>query len=89
MSEQRNFQYISVLLITEENKIEQIWGIHCAQARKHASEGSTLALKPEADVARSPKQGYQPHKKDLCPPKMYRKKTIVEFDSPGKIESFQ
>ena len=38
-----------------------------AQARKHASE-STLALKPRADVTRSPKQGYQwPHKKDMCP----------------------
>ena len=38
---------------------------------KHASEGSTLALKPRADVTRSPKQGYQwPHKKDSCPPKI-------------------
>ena len=27
------------------------------QARKHASEKSTLALKPRADVTRSPKQG--------------------------------
>ena len=40
----------------------------------HTSEkagmGSTLALKPRADVTRSPKQGYQwPNKKDLCPQK--------------------
>ena len=41
------------------------------QARKYASEGSTLALKPRADVTRSPKQGYQwPHKKDMRPPKI-------------------
>ena len=33
-----------------------------AQARKHLSEKSTLALKPRADMTRSPKQGYQrPH----------------------------
>ena len=32
---------------------------------KHTSEGSTLTLKPRADVIRSPKQNYQlPHKKD-------------------------
>ena len=37
------------------------------QVRKHASEKSTLALKPKADFARRPKQGYQwPHEKDLC-----------------------
>ena len=28
-----------------------------------------------ADVTRSPEQGYQcPNKKDLCPPKMFKKK---------------
>ena len=27
-----------------------IWGINCMQVRKHASEGSTLALRPRADV---------------------------------------
>ena len=33
---------------------------------KHAREGSTLALKPRANVTRNPKQGYQwPHKKGL------------------------
>ena len=31
---------------------------------------STLALKPRADVTRSPKQGYQwPHETDMCPTK--------------------
>ena len=36
------------------------------QARKLASKGSTLVLKPRADVTRSPKQGcHEPHKKDL------------------------
>ena len=36
------------------------------QARKHASEKPTLALKPRADISRSPKQGYHwPHEKDL------------------------
>ena len=37
----------------------------------------TLALKPRGDIIRSPKQGYQwPHKKDLCPPKIFQKKGI-------------
>ena len=45
-----------------------IWRIHCTQARKYASDWSTLALKPRADINRSPKQGYQwPHKKNWCP----------------------
>ena len=30
-----------------------IWEIHCTQARKHVSKGSTLALKSRADVTRS------------------------------------
>ena len=42
---------------------------------KKARKGSTLALKPRADVTRSPKQGYQwPHGKDLCPQKKKKKK---------------
>ena len=46
-----------------------------AQARKHASEKSTLLLKPRADVTRSPKQGYPwPHGKDSCPPKIFKNK---------------
>ena len=46
------------------------------QARKRASEKSTLALKPRTDVTRSPKQGYQwPHEKDLCPQKKKGKET--------------
>ena len=50
--------------------------IHCMQATKHASEGSTLTLKPRGDVTRSPKQRYQwPFEKDLCPPKKFLKKT--------------
>ena len=45
-----------------------------AQARKRASEKSTLALKPRADVTRSPKQGYQwPHKR-LMSYKNFKKK---------------
>ena len=48
-----------------------ISAIHGTQVTKHASEGSTLALKPRGDIIRSPKQGYQwPHKKDSCPPKI-------------------
>ena len=45
------------------------------QARKCASEKSTLAFKPREDVTRSPKQGYQwPHKKDSFPTKIFFKK---------------
>ena len=41
-------------------------------ARKHLSERSTLALKPRADVTRSPKHGHQcPHKKDICLPNLF------------------
>ena len=41
------------------------------QTRKRTSEKFTLALKPRADVTRSPKQGYQwPHKKDSYPTKL-------------------
>ena len=41
------------------------------QAKKHASEGSTLFLKPKTDVIRSLKQGYQwPHKQKWCPSKI-------------------
>ena len=39
--------------------------------KKACKKRSTLALKPRADVTRSPKQGYQwSHKKDSCPPKL-------------------
>ena len=39
---------------------------------KKACKGSTLALKPRADITRSPKQEYQwSNKKDLCPPKIF------------------
>ena len=44
------------------------------QVRKHA-EGSTLALKPRADVTRSPKQRYQwSLEKDLRPQNIFKKK---------------
>ena len=46
--------------------------LRIAQVRKLAKNGSTLALKPQVDVTRSPKQGYQwPHEKDLCPQKKF------------------
>ena len=51
------------------------------QVRRHASKTSTLALKPRADITRSPKEGYQwPHKKDLCPPTI-----IFEKKGNGQI----
>ena len=41
---------------------------HSVQSRKHASQKSTLALKPRADITRSPKQGYQlAPKSDIVP----------------------
>ena len=44
------------------------------QGSTHVRE-STLALKRRADITRSPKQGYQwPHKKDLCPTNILKKK---------------
>ena len=50
--------------------------IHCMQAMKYSSKGSTLALKPREDVTRIPNQGYQGYqwtkKKDLSPPKIER-----------------
>ena len=43
--------------------------------------GFILALKPRADVTRSPKQGYQwPQKKDVCPPKILR--NMQELQGP-------
>ena len=40
----------------------------------------TLALKPRGDVTRSPNQEYRwPHKKSLCPPKIYFKKNAAIF----------
>ena len=47
--------------------------LRITQARKHT--GDSLALKPRADITRSPKQGYQwPHEKDLSLPKILLKK---------------
>ena len=49
----------------------------CSGEKAH--KGSTLALKPRADVTRSPKQGCQwPHDKDLCPTKR-RKSLMTQF----------
>ena len=40
---------------------------------------STLALKPGGDITRTSKQVYQwPHKKDLCPPKIFKKKILSQ-----------
>ena len=54
--------------------------IHCMQVTKHASEGSTVALKPRGDVTRSPKQGYQRfHKKYSCLPKKEKPKCWAHY----------
>ena len=51
------------------------WGSDCMQVRKHVSKGSMLAMKPKADVTRSPKQGYRwPDKNDWCAPKKFKEK---------------
>ena len=62
------------------------------ESENHTSEkackGSTLALKPRADVTRSPKQGYQwPHKKDLCPTKILLKKKFTDYLLMFKVNS--
>ena len=52
-------------------------------------KGSTLALKPRADITRSPKQGYQwPHEKDLCPPKIKKKKRKKRWTQSGQRENW-
>ena len=46
-----------------------IWGFCCMQIMKHACEEIHPGLETQADIIRSPKQGYQwLHKKDRCPP---------------------
>ena len=52
----------------------QCWirGIRCAQVRKHTIKGSTLPLKPRADITRSPNRGISGPKKG--PPKTFFKK---------------
>ena len=56
-------------------------------ATKHASERSTLALKPRGDVTRSPKQGYQwPHEKNSCPPKNFKKKLNENVDADADAD---
>ena len=57
------------------------------QARKDASEKSTLALKPRADITISPKQGYQwPPKKDF---KNFKKKSVLEILGKNKSQSMK
>ena len=48
----------------------------CAQARKHASEGIYPCFETQGRRhQKSKKEGYQrPHKKDLCPTKIFKKK---------------
>ena len=62
--------------------------VACRRGSTQARE-STLALKPRADVTGSPKQGHQwPHKKDLCPTKILKKRKKLAskfiFKSNGK-----
>ena len=58
--------------------------IRLLEARKHASEGSTLALKLRADFTRSAKQEYQwLHKKDSCPLKILKKRKRLPV-APGE-----
>ena len=54
------------------------------ESEDHTSEkarkGSSQALKPSANVIRSPKQGNQwPYKKDLCPQKLKKKTKKIFF----------
>ena len=54
--------------------------LRITQARKHAKRDPSWALKLWAYVTRSPKQVYQwPHEKDLCPPKIKKKKEISQM----------
>ena len=76
--------------------LHQRWisGIHGTQVTKHASKGSTLALKPRVDIIRSLKKGYQwPHKKDSCPPKILKKKPSLDvgtfWESDGRVVGTQ
>ena len=52
-----------IYLNSTKPRIGRVWKqdphCHCTQATKYASEGSTLALKPRADVTWSPKLGCQ------------------------------
>ena len=74
---ERTERNVWALHLYSQQVSHQRWisGIHCTQATKHASKGSTLALKPRENITRSPKQGYQrPHEKDSCPPKFKKNK---------------
>ena len=65
------------------------------ESEDHTSEkahkGSTLALKPRADVTRSPKHGYQwHHEKDLCPQEILKKgkKNHIACKTSKSLEAF-
>ena len=77
-----------------------IWVIHCMQARKYQREGSTLALKPRADVSRSPNRGIsgQTKKTDVLQnfwKKIYGKtsanaqKSVVKYTIPKIISTMR
>ena len=60
------------------------------QARKHAKKGSSIALKPRADVTRSPKRGYQwPDKKDFCPSKILKKNNLLNVPIDTVLKPFE
>ena len=66
-----------------------IWGIHCSQAWKHTSEGSTLALKPRAGETSPEVQNKGisgPKKKDSCSPKNVLKQ-INKASRGGWVDS--
>ena len=65
---------------------QQRWiaGIHCMQATKHTSEGSTLALKPRGDITR----GTVAPQKGLMSSKKLKKKEITHYEtdvSPAQL----
>ena len=71
-------------------------GIHSVQSTKHARDGSTLTLKPRADVTRHLKHGYQwPRRKDLDLPFFFLKMNINRLTSgkrtinyPSQVATF-
>ena len=57
--------------------------VHLCQVRIRLP---TLALKPGGDVTRSPNEGFQwPHKKNLCPPIIF-KKMCIEHCGKGQTK---
>ena len=57
------------------------WRICCVQVMNHASERSTLALKPMIGITKGPQQGYHwLHKKDSCPLFVFKQISIAFID---------